>query len=570
MPDSRAEEWLKRATKAEQDQHMIHTLYDALAEIFYPERQDFLSQQSLGLERTTALYDGWPMKLRFDLSVALGAMMRPRGREWFVARSFPRWLNKREEVLRFCDDSSETLRDIVYAPGAQFVRAFLESDADYATFGTSILTQTYNRDRTGVLFECVHPRSVAFELSAENVPDLVYASPKHTGRRIGQLFGRNLSRLPEQIRRVVENEPGKEIDLKRCVVPIDEYADTWRSPGLRRRAARLGARYVSIYIDPATRTLLPAGAETEEAIFFTSPYLVRRWMTVSGEAWGRSPCTMAALADARMSQQLRRALLEAVEKAVDPTRLVRNEAIIGDLDLRAGGVVYAKRDADYKLGRPVENLESGAMPNYGLELTRDTREFLAAAFLQNLFKLPQDGQMTAYEVAERVEEFIRTGAPIFEPMEAENAIVMGRTWDLSERRGAFGPRPDALADAEVRFEFETPLSIALDKQRVAQGRQVIETTAQIAALDPGAPKRVNWKELQRDMMKGMGPARWWRDDAEADEEADAEGEKLEAAQILEMAQSSGVLEALTGGAGEGGALALPAPAPETALAEAAP
>lgn len=541
MADSRAEEWLKRASKVEADQVMIHTLYDTLSEIFYPERQDFLSQQSLGLERTQHIFNGWPSKMRYDLSNQFGAMMRQRGREWFRRTAKHKDVADIQGVREWCDESTDTLRNILYERRAQFTRAMMEQDNDYVTFGTSIGVQTYNSDRSGVLFLTRHPRDVYFELSCENEPDIVYEDVEMTGRQLGKMF-RGGKGLAQELKDAIEKRPTEKLKIKRIVVPVTDYEMASGKPPK-------GAQYVSLYIDPRSRTVIPSSDSRDEAFFWTMPYLIRRWFTVSGEAWGRSPCTMLALGDARMGQTLRRSLIDAIEKATDPPMLAMHDGVMGDFNFHAGGVTFARRDSDYKMGRPVEPIQLGSQPNYGLELEERVTDFLQACFFQNVLKLPSaDAAMTAYEVSERIEEYIRSAGPVFEPMEADNARMLERTADLAERMGAFSEMPEELEQAGSKFEFETPVSIALDKMRVQQAIDVIGKVAAQSQLDKNAPMRVNWKELQRDMMKGSGPARWWNgDQPEADDAIAADDEQMQAQNLLMMAKEAGLTDMISKG-----------------------
>lgn len=547
MADSRAEEWLKRSDKAFEAILPYLRLCDDLARVFYPERADFLIKNQLGAERYDALYEGYPVLMSIQLTNAIGSMSRPRGREWFRHRAAQRKLNDSQPVLAWCDEATETQRDIVYDPRAQFARQMGMSDRDEITFGTSCVKTTLNNDASGVLFRCLHLRDVAPEQNSEGELDVTHERMCYTARGLKQILTEN-TKLPAKLRKRIDEDPLAEIELKFCCAPVEDY-----EPARASRRPWRGARWFALLIDPESRTVV------REEFFSSYPYLWRRWMTVSGEIVGRSAAAMAALADSRMMQEISSSLAEAIERAATPGWMVANDAVVGDVDLAPNGVTMTKSGYDYRTGAPIMPVPHGSQPAFAMELLRDKREYVARAFLQDILRLPTGEDMTAYEVAERIEEFIRYAAPLFEPEEAANALQQARVFDIADRMGAFPPRPAALQGKEISFEFETPLSLAFDKLRVQQAAQMMDSTERLAAFDPGAVRRVDWAVVQKDMMKGLGPARWLRDPKEADEEIAADAQKAELSEALMLGKASGITDLLGKADPAGGAPALPAP-----------
>lgn len=555
MSDSRAEEWLKRAEKVDAQHALKRSYYDAVAAIFYPERQDFLARRSAGAERYETIFDSQPSKLRYDLANQFGAMMRGRGTEWFRRTVSNKRLKNLPAVQAYCDDATETQRNILYAARSNFSRAKMEQDNDYVTFGESVGRQTLNRDRSGVYFETVHPRDIGYELSSDGEANLIYETVEYTGRKIGELFPAGAG-LSQKLKDLVEKKPTETAKLRRVIIPVEEY----EFAKSKARPPR-DAKFVSLYIDPEKRCVIPSAEGRDEAVFFSNPYLIRRWLTVSGESWGRSPCTMLALADARMQQSLRRSLIDAIELATDPPKIAQHDQVLSSFNFYAGGVTFV-RAMDRQNGEPIRPLQLGAMPNWGLDLDARVTDFLRTCFFQNIFKLPDAGQMTAYEVAERIEEYVRAASPVFEPMEADNARDMERTADLAERMGAFDTPPDEMNGADKMFEFETPVSIAQRKLRAQQAMDVLQKTAAVAAIDRAAIHRIDMVELHRDIVMGSGRSAYWRGDSEeAASDIEAENEAAQAQQMLEMAKQAGVTDMIA----KGGANMMTNAAPEQPL-----
>ena len=179
------------------------TLCQALAEIFYPERADFTTQTTPGDERYWDIFDEEPMLLRRDLANQIGAMLRPRGKDWFMAKAYPRQLNELDAVRRWCEEASQVMRDVIYAAGTNFTKAMSQSDNDYVAFGTSIVTHTYNRDRTGLVFTCLHPRDCAWEENSDGEIDVMHERMRLTMQQVVQLG----FEIPEQWRERYEKDP---------------------------------------------------------------------------------------------------------------------------------------------------------------------------------------------------------------------------------------------------------------------------------------------------------------------------------------------------------------------------
>jgi hypothetical protein len=233
-------------------------------------------------------------------------------------------------------------------------------------------------------------------------------------------------------------------------------------------------------------------------------------MTVSGEPYGRSPCAGVALADARTLNVAQQALLKSVEWRVDPPKVAAHDAVIGEINLRAGAVTYYDPEAmgDSANRKVIENIESGD-PRFGMELTSSLAIGLGRAFWQDLFKIPEK-EMTAYETGKWIEEQVRSAAPVFEPMEAENAELMDGVFERALARDAFDIPPEDLQGREVAFEFETPLSQAYRELGSQQASQlVVDMTAQ-AELAPDSLDNVDWDEVTNARLTSL-PSKWRRD-----------------------------------------------------------
>jgi len=249
---------------------------------------------------------------------------------------------------------------------------------------------------------------------------------------------------------------------------------------------------------------------------------------------------VAALPDARLIQAMTFTLLEAGEKATSPPMVATIDAVRSDVAIYAGGITWVDPEYDEKMGealRPITQDFRGF--NFGVQMQQDARLLIREAFFLNKLDMPQRNaeRVTAFEVGQRVQQYLRDALPIFEPMEMEyNAGLCEDTFELLWRNGAFGSPldwPKTLRGAEIGFTFESPLHDAIEQQKgelLIQGEQLL---AAAFKLDPSIANIVDSKNAFRDALDGIGwPAKWMRNEADVQAIEDQQQAQAQAAQLL--------------------------------------
>ena len=116
--------------------------------------------------------------------------------------------------------------------------------------------------------------------------------------------------------------------------------------------------------------------------------------------------------------------------------------------------------------------------------------------------------MTAFEVGQRVEEYVRAALPLFEPMEHEyNGQLCEDTFDLLLRAGAFGSvqdMPQELQGREVHFKFISPLHDAIERKNASIFMETRDLLAAAMELDDTARYNVDMTGTLRDALEGVG------------------------------------------------------------------
>lgn len=520
---------------------MLNTLHQEIAENFYFERADFTLRRSLGTDFAADMMTSYPAICRRDLGNQFGTMLRPTAKPWFhMARRFAE--KEDNDVKRWLEYFEGTQRKAMYDPIAQFNRATKEGDHDFAAFGQCALSVEINsnsRHGQHLLYRCWHLRDMAWQEDETGRIETKFRKWKPTAHQVCRTF----KDVDTKVAEICKKEPFAEVDVMHMVVPMEMY--DYDKKGVKQT-------YCSIWYDVANDKVM------EETPIWTGYYVIPRWQTVSGSQYSFSPATVVALPDSRLIQAMTYTLLEAGEKATSPPIIATQDAVRSDVAIYAGGITWVDNEYDERLGEALRPLTQDFRGfNFGVQMTADSRAMIREAFFLNKLAMPERApEMTAYEVGQRVQEYIRNALPIFEPMEQEyNAALCEDSFELLWRNGAFGSPaswPKQLMGADIEFRFESPLHDAIEQQK---GRKILEAKTLLAdavAIDPSAIHIFDVKVALRDALDGIQtPATWLRSERDVEEMDAAQQAQMQAQQMLgSMQQASEVAKNLGGAAAQ--------------------
>ena len=508
----------KRGDKLFQQKRPVDRRNQDIAHQFYVERADFTVTRDMGDEYADHLMTGYPAMVRRDLGNILGSMLRPRGKDWFQIRAArEEWED--HEAKEWLQWASGVQRRAMYDRNSMFTRATKEGDHDFAAFGGCVISTEVNRRDMALLYRCWHLRDVAWCENSYGQIGEVFRNWKPTVAELCAFF----PNVHENVRKRHKSDPDAEILVRHTVVRADDYA-----PGKFRQP------WVSLYIDCENDHLL------EERGSWTPIYTIPRWATVSGSPYPYSPATVIALPDARLLQSMTLTLLDAGERAANPPMIGVQSAIRGDLNLYPGGFTAVDAEYDERLGEVLRPLtqDTRSLP-FGLDMADRVSGTLREAFYLNTLSMPPAGgpEMTAFEVGQRVQEYIRQAMPLFEPMEHDyNGGLCEITFETLLREGAFGPPdniPQSIRARDVTFQFESPLSQMAEREK---GQIYLQARAMISdavSMDPTAPAIMNFGDTLRDVLGGIGvPEKWLRSPDAVKAEMDRKAQEQQAATLL--------------------------------------
>jgi hypothetical protein len=475
----------------------LNSLHQEVAENFYPERADFTTKRSLGTDFAANINTSYPVLCRRDLANSFSMMLRPTAKPWFhIAR---RYQDKEDnEIKQWLQKFEIIQRRAMYDPDAMFTRATKEGDNDFSAFGQcAISIEVVNNKRNGphLLYRNWHLRDVCWQENERGQIGPRFRKWKPTVLQVARTFG---DKAGQKVLDLKDKTPFEELELMHMVVEEDMYDDNSK-----------GRPWWSIWYNITHDALI------EAVPIWNEYYAIPRWQTVSGSQYSYSPATVAALPDGRLLQAMTYTLLEAGEKATNPPLIATQEAIKSDVSTYAGGLTWVDFEYDERLGealRPITQDFRGF--NFGMELNQNAQAMIKEAFFLNTLKMPERApEMTAYEVGQRVQEYIRNALPLFEPMENEyNAKICDLTFDILMRNLAFGSPldfPKKLSGSHIEFNFESPLHDAVDSQKGQLFQQAQQLIAAAVAMDPSVSALPDAVTALRDALNGIGvPANW--------------------------------------------------------------
>lgn len=514
----------------------LHSFWQSIAEQFAPDMADFTGGMCLGADYASNLMTSYPLLVARDLTDQLGAMLRPSMKD--AAKMYVEGLED-HEGKQWLEWASKVQQRAIYDKAAQYTVAAKMGERYFSLFGQGVLTVERMPDRSSLLYRSWHLRDTVWAEGINGAVETVHRKwDNPTAYELARIFGKGKlhTKVVEQL------GPGKdpycEIKVRHIVMPADMFhgEHKFRTP------------LVSIYVDVDNEHIIEVTGQR------ISPYVIPRWQRDHRSQYACSPAVICALPEARMLQSMAFTMIEAGEKYVRPPLLATAGAIVrDDLNVTAGGITWLEADYDEKTGaalRPLAQDKSG-FP-IGQEMQAHSELMLRKAFYADKLQLPQRGgpQETAYEVGQRVQQYIRDALPLVEPVEIEmNGGIYERTFEVLLMDGAFGPPdsiPESLRGEKVEFKFASPLRDQVDRQKgriFLEGVQLIQAGA---ALDPAVSNIPDAVSTMREVLEGIGwEASWMKSPESVKAAADAEADAAQAEQMLgAMTQASGIVKNL--------------------------
>ena len=484
----------RKGQRAQLDQ-----LWEEVASVLSPERQGFVNKTVNAARRTEKIFDTVPITAKRGLVNSLGAMMRPKSAapgKWFDIVPIEEDLLDNRNVKEWVEHAEDKLWRALYNPKARFIEVCGEVDDDLVTFGTGTGYLGLRQDQLGFAFRSFHMANVLIEVDYNNDPTGCYISEFLTCKQAADRWGKdNLGQKTKEALQEMDRGDYKDrkFEFIWCVKKRDSYD--------QRSDSNLNMPYMSLVID------VDSEHEVLEEGYTEYPFFHPRWDTRSGEIYGRGVGVLA-LPDTLTLQQMGKTMLRGLHRAGDPPWLLPADGMVNAPQMRPGGVSYYDAKAIRNLGvsDPFRQMESKAQIPWGLNAQQAAREQVLALFYKNVLDLPIDGpQMTATEVLQRRESFIRELGSLFGSLESSyTGPVCERAFNIMLRKGAFGlpdEIPEEIQGTTMTFRFASPIEKAKRQIEEATVMQGLEKVMGLAQTRPEILDRFNFDEIGKFVAK---------------------------------------------------------------------
>jgi len=333
-----------------------------------------------------------------------------------------------------------------------------EVHLDSCSFGTSVMTMEDVNDLVweGVTFNALPLMDSYFESGPDGLPYRVYRKLRYNYIELKDTFD-----LPDSLKQKdpEATDVSQKHDVVYCV--YKEPANTNDGAILPGKLRPTQWRYVHY---ETGKLLKKRGMKTPEGGFYDFPGMTIRWQKVAAARWGFSPA-LQMLSNIKSLHTKQFMMEEAWAKAIDPPMKSTELGVIGDLENVPGGLTVT---TDVNALMPLYPPTNFSVGYEGIE--RDQQAIRSGFFVDKL-ELPNQRQMTAYEVQVRYERMLRLLAPTLGRLKTDMLMpIVTGIFNRLLRMGQLDDMPEDINGAELDVEFTGPLPRAM-KGEVVDGME---------------------------------------------------------------------------------------------------
>lgn len=522
MEDTRALKIMTKFNSLRGNRAMWESLWQEIADYVIPRKNDIQNTQPQATPKYTQLLDSTAMTDNELLSGALHGMLTNPAGYFFNLSTGNLAIDQRDDVRRWIQDVVRILHDAIN--NANFQTEVHELYLDLCAFGTACMSVEDGKDGQ-LTFNSRPLKEVYMVENAFGRVDEIIRQFRVNGRGLIDLFGEEA--LPEKTLQEIRAGKVVKYEVLHAVCPREETGKPNRDGVFK---------YTSDYVLVCEKKIVKSGG------FRDFPYLVPRWSKATGEDYGRGPGERA-LPSAKTLNEMKKTTLRGAQKVVDPPLMAPDDGFVLPLNTKPGGLNY------YRAGSPqtdrIAPIFNDARVDFGMDVMNMEKQDIHAAFYVDQLKLREGPQMTATEVAERVEQALRFLGPMLGRMQTEFLRpLVERTYYLKKRKGEIPEPPAIIANMPVNVQYS---SVAAMSQRMSEAQNINRTMAGItpfAAADQAVLDNIDGDKALRYIAKLYNfPQELIRDvnardqirKARAEAQAQAEQAALGEAQSKELA-----------------------------------
>lgn len=376
----------------------------------------------------------------------MGGLASP-SRPWFKITTASKNVEISSEGRKWMDTIEERLYTVL--AGSNFYNAFAQECEDEVVFGTA--PSIIYEDEKDII-RCYNPAVGEYYLAtdASGRIDGFYRQFVMTVNQIVGFFG--VDNCPADVQKCWQ-EKGNQLEVERIIAhSIEPNFDVEGCPSIPGNFT-----WREVYWVWGSGSSIPLSKRGLVDQAFTAA----RWSTQSNDAYGRSP-GMDVLPDVMQLQLMTSRFNEAIEKQVRPPLLADMSMKNAPSSTLPGHITFAPDISNGRGMRPVYTVmpEVKAMSEVLAQLGQRIKIGLFNDLFLMLEQAPT-GKMTAYEVAQKLQEKLQVLGPVIENIITESLKPkLKRIYNIMHRKGMFPPLPESMKGVAIDMEFISMLALA--------------------------------------------------------------------------------------------------------------
>lgn len=473
-----------------------------LAEFILPRRSTWLTQSTGGNPNPNSMTRGRPINtaiadptatyaVRVCASGLMSGLASP-SRPWFKMIPGIKNVDLDAAARQWIDDTEDRMYTVI--AGSNFYNSFAQECEDLVVFGTGP-NIIYEDERD--LIRLYNPAVGEYYLSTDATGriDGLYRLFVMTVAQMAGFFG--IESCPAEIQELWKQK-GNQLDAERQVAhAIEPNFDVL---GAGKLPGKFTWREVYwVYGGASTAPLSKKG-------FLDQPFTSARWAIQSNDAYGRS-VGMDVLPDVMQLQVMTRRLAEAIEKQVRPP-------LIGSMELKnkptstlPGHLTYVSNMGPGQGIRPIYEVlpDVQAMSANIMQIEQRIQK----GFFNDLFLMlenqPTADRMTAYEVAQKMQEKLQVLGPVIESLLTDSLKPkLKRIYAIMKRKGMIDPVPPSLENVPLDIEFVSMLALAQKGAATGGIERLMGLVGNMSAIYPTVKDIVDTDTIVREYNDLLG------------------------------------------------------------------
>ncbi len=459
-----------------------------LATYLLPRRSTFYTQSSGGIPTPNNMTRGRELNKAiqdptgtFAVRVCSSGMMSglaSASRPWFKIVPATKGINIPSDGRAWLDEVEERVYTILAK--SNFYNSFAQECEDLVVYGTApCLVYEDEED----IIRCYNPANGEYFLGtgATLRVDTFYRTFVYTIQQIVDFFG--VENCPEDIVQLW-NQKGSSLDVERIIAHSIE--PNYDLPNCPRIPGNFAWREVYwVYGSSSKAPLSKRG-------FVEQPYTAARWATQCNDAYGRSP-GMDVLPDVIQLQFETVRKAEGIEKGLRPPLQADMQMKNQPSSILPGHITYVPNLSASSGMRSIYDVKfdlQWVVQDIALIQNRIQRGLFNDLFLM-LESAPQL-KMTAYEVAQKIQEKLQVLGPVIENIITESLKPkLKRIYGIIQRKNILPPMPDSMKGIPLDLEFISMLAVAQKASATGGLERIAAVIGNLVGVFPEAKNKLN-------------------------------------------------------------------------------